>query len=75
MKKTFVALLAALMLAAIPMTVFAEETKPTDLPTPPPVEDEGDEGTQNQTPQPPENGGESGIMPCDYIDGFEGDQV
>lgn len=70
MKKTFVALLAALMLAAISMTAFAEETKPTDLPTPPPVEDEG---TQNQTPQPPENGGESGIMPCDYIDDPEGE--
>lgn len=73
MKKTFVALLAALMLAAIPMTAFAEETKPTDLPTPPPVEDEGNEGTQNQTLQPPENGGESGIMPCDYINGPVGE--
>ncbi len=73
MKKTFVTLLAALMLAAIPMTVFAAETKSIDLPTPPPVEDEGDEGTQNQTPQPPENDGESGIMPCDYINGPVGE--
>ena len=75
MKKTFAALLAALMLAAIPMTAFAEETKPTDLPTPPPVEDEGDEGTQNQTPQPPENDGESGIMPCDCVNVPDGDIV
>lgn len=48
MKKTLIALLAALtLLAAVPQVSFAAD----DLPTPPPVEDgEGEKGDDDQTP-------------------------
>lgn len=48
MKKTLIALLAALtLLAAVPQASFAAD----DLPTPPPVEDgEGEKGDDDQTP-------------------------
>ena len=48
MKKTLIALLAALtLLAAVPQASFAAD----DLPTPPPVEDgEGKKGDDDQTP-------------------------
>ena len=64
MKKTLIALLAALtLLAAVPQASFAAD----DLPTPPPVEDgEGEKGDDDQTP-PPDDGGESGIRPL-FID-------
>lgn len=60
MKKTLIALLAALtLLAAVPQASFAADA----LPTPPLVEDgEGKKGDDNQTP-PPDDGGESGIRP------------
>ena len=64
MKKTLIALLAALtLLAAVPQVSFAAD----DLPTPPPVEDgEGKKGDDDQTP-PPDDGGEPGIRPL-FID-------
>lgn len=64
MKKTLIALLAALtLLAAVPQASFAAD----DLPTPPSVEDgEGEKGDDDQTP-PPDDGGEPGIRPL-FID-------
>ena len=64
MKKTLIALLAALtLLTAVPQVSFAAD----DLPTPPSVEDgEGEKGDDDQTP-PPDDGGEPGIRPL-FID-------
>ena len=70
MKKTLIALLAALtLLAAVPQVSFADN----DLPTPPPVEDgeeekgeKGEKGDDDQTP-PPDDGGGPGIKPL-FID-------
>ncbi len=60
MKKTLIALLAALtLLAAVPQVSFADN----DLPTPPPVEDgEEEKGDDDQTP-PPDDGGEPEMKP------------
>lgn len=69
MKKTLIALLAALtLLAAVPQASFAAD----DLPTPPPVEDgEGEKGDNNQTP-PPDDGEEPQIEPK-HINGPAGE--
>ena len=69
MKKTLIALLAALtLLAAVPQASFAAD----DLPTTPPVEDgEGKKGDDDQTP-PLDKGGEPRIRPS-HIDGPAGE--
>ncbi len=69
MKKTLIALLAALtLLAAVPQVSFAAD----DLPTPPPVEDgEGEKGDDDQTP-PLDDGEEPQIEPK-HINGPAGE--
>lgn len=69
MKKTLIALLAALtLLTAVPQVSFADD----DLPTPPPVEDgEGEKGDDNQAP-PLDDGEEPQIEPK-HINGPAGE--
>ena len=71
MKKTLIALLAALtLLAAVPQVSFAAD----DLPTPPPVEDgEGEKGDDDQTP-PLDDGEEPQIEPK-HINGPAGEDT
>lgn len=72
MKKLFVSLLSVLMLCT-GLSQFAFATEPVDPDNQPPTE-QTEEGQDEKPSQPPKNDGEEGKpIPCDCVNGHEGD--